>query len=113
METNRKKAFTLVEIIVSLTILAIVFLSLYQFFLKSYSFSNDIRQREVGLLLAVRKAEHVLAGIEAEYDSVTIDTLDGTVYETVLKTNEEIPPSCSVKVYVNKKRILVIQMLKP
>ena len=109
---KRKKAFTLVEIIVSITILAVVFLSLYQFFFKSYSFSRDLRQKEVALLLARKKAEHTIAGIEAEYDTVTTDILDGTVYKTVLKTNEEIPPSCSIKVYVNKKFVIAIQLLK-
>jgi prepilin-type N-terminal cleavage/methylation domain-containing protein len=108
-----KKAFTLVEIVVSITLLAIVFLSLYQFFFKSYSFSRDVHKREVALLLARKKAEHTLAGIEAEYDTVTVDTLNGIVYKTILKTNKEIPPSCSINVYVNKERILVIQMLKP
>ncbi len=110
---KRKKAFTLVEIIVSITILSIVFLSLYQFFFKSYSFSENVHKREVALLLARKKAEHTLAGIEAEQDSLTIDTLNGTVYMTVLKTNEEIPPKCNIEVYVNKKKILVIQLLKP
>jgi prepilin-type N-terminal cleavage/methylation domain-containing protein len=108
-----KNGFTLVEIVVSITIIAVVFLSLYQFFLKGYSFSINIRQKEVALLLERKKAEHTIAGIEAEYDSVTIDTLDGTVYKTVLKTSEEIPPSCSIKVYANKEKILVIQLLKP
>ena len=108
-----KTGFTLVEIIVSITILAIVFLSLYQFFFKSYSFSRNVHQREVALLLARKKAEHTLAGIESEFDTVTVDTLDGTVYKTILKTNEEIPTACSIKVYVNKERILVIQLLKP
>jgi prepilin-type N-terminal cleavage/methylation domain-containing protein len=108
-----KNGFTLVEIIVSITLLAIVFLSLYQFFFKSYSFSKDVHKREVALLVARKKAEHTLAGIESEHDTITVDTLDGTIYETILKTNEEIPPSCSIKVYANKERILVIQMLKP
>ena len=108
-----KTGFTLVEIVVSITILAIVFLSLYQFFFKSYSFSRNVRQKEVALLLARKKAEHTLAGIEADQDSVTTDTLDGTIYKTILKTNEEIPPSCSIKVYVNEKRILTLQLLKP
>ena len=108
-----KKGFTLVEIVVSITILAIVFLSLYQFFFKSYLFSKNIHQREVALLLARKKAEHALAGTESEYDTVTVDTLDGIVYKTILKTNEEIPPACSIKVYANKEKILVIQLLKP
>ncbi len=108
-----KKAFTLIEVVVSITILAVVFLSFYQFFLKSYSLSNNVRQKGIALLLARRQAEHTVAGIEAEDDTVTIDTLDGTLYETILKTNTEIPPSCSIKVYANKKRILVIQLLKP
>lgn len=107
------KGFTLVEIIVSITLLAIVFLSLYQFFFKSYYFSRNVNQKEVALLLARKKAEHTLAGIEAEHDTVTVDTLDGTIYRTILKTSQEIPPSCSIKVYVNKEGILVIQMLKP
>ncbi len=110
---KRKKAFTLVEIIVSITLLAVVFLSLYQFFFKSFSFSRNVHKSEVALLLARKKAEHTLAGIESEHDTVTVDTLDGTIYETILKTSEEIPPSCSIKVYANKKIILVIQMLKP
>ena len=110
---KRKKAFTLIEIVVSITILAILFLSLYQFFFKSYSFSRNVRQKEVALLLARKQAEHTLAGIESEYDTVTVDTLDGIVYKTILKTNEEIPPLCSINVYVNEKRILVIQLLKP
>ena len=113
METNRNKAFTLIEVVVSITIIAVAFLSLYQLFFKSYHSSSDIRQKEAALLLARKKAEHTIAGIEAEYDSITLDTLDGIVYETILKTNEEIPPSCSVKVFVGDKRILVIQMLKP
>jgi prepilin-type N-terminal cleavage/methylation domain-containing protein len=112
METNRKKAFTLVEIIVSITILTIVFLSLYQFFIKSFLFSSNVRKTDVAILLARRKAEHTLAGIEAEDDTVTVDTLDGTTYQTFLKMNEEIPPSYSIKVYANKKRILVLQFLK-
>jgi len=107
------RGFTLIEVVVSITILAVVFLSLYQFFFKSYSYSNDIREKEVALLLARRQAEHTLAGIEAEYDSITFDTLDGTIYETILKTNEEIPPSCSIKVFVGNKKVFVIQMLKP
>lgn len=110
---KRKTAFTLVEIVVSITILAIVFLSLYQFFFKSYSFSKNVHKREIALLLARKKAEHTLAGIESEYDTVTVDTLDGTIYKTFLKTNEEIPPACSIKVYANEERILVIQLLKP
>ena len=107
------RGFTLIEVVVSITIIAVVFLSLYQFFFKSHSFSNDIRQREVSLLLARKKAEHTLAGIEAEYDSITFDTLDGTIYETILRKNEDIPQSCSIKVFVNNKETLVIQMLKP
>jgi prepilin-type N-terminal cleavage/methylation domain-containing protein len=108
-----KTGFTLVEIVVSITILAIVFLSLYQFFFKSYSFSRNVCQKENALLLARKKAEHTLAGIEAEYDTVTIDTLDNIIYKTVMTSNKEIPASCSIKVYVNKKEILVIQLLKP
>jgi len=108
-----KTGFTLVEIVVSITILAIVFLSLYQFFFKSYSFSRNVREREIALLLARKKAEHTLARIEAEHDTVTIDTLDGIIYKTVLKANEEIPASCSIEVYVNKEKILMIQLLKP
>jgi prepilin-type N-terminal cleavage/methylation domain-containing protein len=108
-----KAGFTLVEIVVSITILAIVFLSLYQLFFKSYSFSRNVQQREIALLLARRKAEHRLAGIEAKRDSITTDTLDGTIYKTILKTDEEIPSTCSIKVYVNEKKILVLQMLKP
>jgi prepilin-type N-terminal cleavage/methylation domain-containing protein len=108
-----KKGFTLVEIVVSITILAVVFLSLYQFFFKSYSFSRNVHQREIALLLARKKAEHTLAEIEAEEDTVTVDTLDGTVYITTLKTNKEIPSTCSIEVYVNKKRIMILQLLKP
>ena len=108
-----KTGFTLVEIVVSITMLAIVFLSLYQFFFKSYYFSKNVCAKEVALLLARKKAEHTLAGIEAEDDTVTIDTLDGIIYKTVLTSNEEIPASCSIKVYVNKEEILLIQMLKP
>jgi prepilin-type N-terminal cleavage/methylation domain-containing protein len=108
-----KKGFTLIEIVVSITILAIVFLSFYQFFFKSYSFSKNVHRREVALLLARKKAEHTLAGIEAEQDSVSEDTLNGTIYKTILRTNEEIPPACSIKVYVNEKKILSLQMLKP
>jgi prepilin-type N-terminal cleavage/methylation domain-containing protein len=110
---KRKKAFTLIEIVVSITILAIVFLSLYQFFFKSYSFSKNVCKKEVALLLARKKAEHTLAGIKAEHDTVTIDTLDGIIYKTVLTSNEEIPASCSIKAYVNKEKVLMIQLLKP
>lgn len=110
---KRKKGFTLVEIVVSITILAVVFLSLYQFFFKSYTFSRDVQQREVALLLARKKAEHTLAGIEAEDDTVTVDTLNGTIYRTILKKNEEIPATCSIEVYANKNRILMLQLLKP
>lgn len=110
---KRKKGFTLVEIVVSITILAVVFLSLYQFFFKSYTFSKDVQQREVALLLARKKAEHILAGIEAEDDTVTVDTLNGITYRTILKKNEEIPATCSLEVYANKNRILMLQLLKP
>lgn len=109
----KNRGFTLVEVIVSITIMAIVFLSLYQLFFKSYSFSNKTRQKEIAILLTRKKAEHTIAAIEAEKDSITLDTLDGIVYKTILKTNKEIPQSCSIKVYVGKEKIFVMQMLKP
>ncbi|MEO0292669.1 MAG: prepilin-type N-terminal cleavage/methylation domain-containing protein [candidate division WOR-3 bacterium] len=107
-----KKGFTLIEIIISITIIAIAFLSLYQFLIKSLSFSENIRKKEVALLLARKKAEHTLGGIDSQKDTVSVDTLDKIIYETILKMNKELPPLCSVKVYVNKKRILAIQFLK-
>jgi len=112
MEDALKKGFTLIEIIVSLTLLAVAFLSLYQFFIKSQSFSGGIRKRQVALLLARKKAEHAIAGIDAADDTVSVDTLDNIIYRSIIKMNKEVPPLCSVKVYSNKRRILTIRFLK-
>ncbi|MCK4525814.1 prepilin-type N-terminal cleavage/methylation domain-containing protein [candidate division WOR-3 bacterium] len=113
MGIYKDKGFTLIEVIVSLTILSIILLSFYQFFIASRRHSSLICKKEVALLLAERKTEHLIAGIEPEDDTVTIDTLDRIVYHTILKINEEIPPVCSVTVYANEKKVIEMQFLKP
>lgn len=111
MEIYRKRGFTLLEVIVSITILAIISLSLYQFFFATQSFGFEIHKKEISLLLAERKAEHIIAGIEN--DTISIDTLNNIIYRTFVKINEEIPPLCSVKVFVYDEKMIELQFIKP
>lgn len=112
MEIRNRPGFTLVEIIVSMTILGFMSLCLFQLFNTSRSYSSDLYQREIGLLLAQKKTEHILGNIETLEDTLTVDTLGEEIYEITLKKGKDIPPVCTTSVYVNNKKVAEIHFKK-